>query len=216
MNYVTKLRLPLDIKDNIYNLSNVIENYFFIMNNPINIYFSTVINDPMVNNVFTSMFNKKINYKEVDNLTYNLLHSNIYQYQYNYIINDYYLESICLIENISKDNKNNLQQLDFHNIYIKFLYDENYELVSIIRYDDLDISKSSKEGKAFLSGSILEYNNYNMNKYKYMRIEYNKIFHKDYISDYIDGIINYKISMINYIHKNYKELFSEIRNQNNI
>jgi len=215
MNYVIKLRLSLDIKDNINNLSNIIENYFFIMNNPINIYFSTIINDqdvkhpakegiclldPMVNNVFTSMFNKKINYKEVDKLTYNLLHSNIYQYQYNYIINDYYLESICLIENISKNNKDNLQPLDFHNIYIKFLYDENYNIISIIRYD----------------GNILEYNNYNMNKYKYMRIEYNKIFHKDYISDYIDGIINYKISMINYINKKYKELFSEIRNQNNI
>lgn len=40
-----------------------------------------------------------------------------------------------------------------------------------------------------------------MNKFNYMKIEYNKLFHKNYVNDYIDGNINYKISMIYYLNK---------------
>jgi len=157
-------------------------------------YFITTQNDPLINNVFTIIYNNKLSYKDVKYNTNKLLHSNIYQYQYNYIINDYYLESICLIENISKNNKDNLRSLDFHNIYIKFLYNNNYELTNIIRYD----------------GSILEYNNENMTKYNFMKIEYEKLFYKNYVSDYIDGLINYKISMICYMNKNYKNICNEL------
>ena len=180
------------------NINEFIE--FHLKYNRICYYFNTILNDPMINNVFTSIYNKKIDYKEINNLTYELLHSNVYQYQYNYIIGDYYLESICLIENISKNNKENLLSMDFHNIFIKFIYNDNYELTNIIRYD----------------GSILEYNKENINNknLKYMKIEYEKIFHKNYISDYIDGDINYKISMICYMNKNFREMYDKEYNQN--
>lgn len=204
--YIIKL-LPYDIYNNIfnniytlklpnnnnYNTNELIQNYFNILSNILCFYFITIQNDPIINNVLTIIYDKKLNYNEVKNEIYKLLYSNIYQY--NYIINDYYLESICLIENINNiNNIKGLNNLDFHNIYIKFLYDDNYNLISIIRYD----------------GNILEYNNDNMNKYNYMKIEYNKLFYKDYVSDYIDRNYNYKISMICYINKNYKKICNEL------
>ena len=184
------------ISNNIYNTNELIKN---LLRNNLCYHFITTQNDPLVNNVFTIIYNNKLNYNDVKNNTNKLLKSNIYQYQYNYIINDYYLESICLIENISKNNKNNLRPLDFHNIYIKFLYNDNYELTNIIRYD----------------GSILEYNNENKTKYNFMKIEYEKLFYKNYVSDYIDGIINYKISMVCYMNKNYKNICNELLKNNN-
>ena len=215
--YILKL-LPNDIIRNIfmninilklpninnYNTKELILNYSNIMktniiSNNLCYHFITTQNDPLINNVFTIIYNNKLSYEDVKNNTNKLLHSNIYQYQYNYIINDYYLESICLIENISKNNKNNLRPLDFHNIYIKFLYNENYELTNIIRYD----------------GNILEYNNENMTKYNFMKIEYEKLFYKNYVSDYIDGLINYKISMVCYMNKNYKNICNELLKNNN-
>ena len=191
--------LNLPNQDN-YNTNNLIQNYINIdkdniVSNKLCYHYITTKNDPMVNNVFTVMYNKKLDYKQIKNETYKLLHSNIYQYQYNYIIDNYYLESICLIENINNvNNIKGLNNLDFHNIYIKFLYDDNYNLISIVRYD----------------GDILEYNNKNMNKFKFMKFEYDKLFYKDYVSDYIDGNYNYKISMICYMNQNYKEICNKI------
>ena len=191
-NNIHILNLSQTIKKSSYSTNNLIQKYF--ISNEYCYHFITIQNDPMINNVFTIMYNKKLNYNEVKNETYKLLHSNIYQYQYKYIIDNYYLESICLIENISKNNNENLIPLDFYNIYIKFLYNENYKLINIIRYDS----------------NVLEYNNINMNKYNFMKLEFNKLFHKNYVSDYINGLINYKISLVCYMNKNYKKICNEL------
>ena len=54
-----------------------------------------------------------------------------------------------------------------------------------------------------------------MTKYNFMKIEYDKLFYKNYVSDYIDGLINYKISMVCYMNKNYKNICNELLKNNN-
>jgi len=145
-------------------------------------------------NVFTNIYNLKYNYNDIKKMTKNkLIQYNNYQYKYNYLIEDYYLESFCLIEN-------EINGMDFHNIYIKLHYGNNFNCIrKIVRYDnfvknygpnqndfmddDLDLSKSNKKCFAFFS-------------------ELN-IFEENYIKDNFNIINdkNYKISLLCYVKK---------------
>lgn len=143
-------------------------------------FFSTVHNDPFESNTFTYITTNYISYNDIKQLNNTMRNKAIelnHIYQYNYIIDNYYLQSFCVIENIPSHN------MDFHCIYIKLLYDEDYNVVDKIRYDD----------------KKLHYNEETMNIYKYMRTEMN-IFRDNCISDYFDKS-NYKICLVCYVKK---------------
>lgn len=139
-----------------------------------------IINDPFVFNTFTQINNLSIKYNEINNITIKNINFNINNnliYHYNYILNDFYLQSFCIIENIP------LRHLSFHCIYIKLEYDENWNINKKIRYD-FDRQKYK-----------------NHNEYKFMDNELN-IFNETGINDYYDKNNNYKICLLCYVAKN--------------
>ena len=162
-------------KDN--NLSSIIKIELQKNNNNI-IFISTKFNDPMEYNVFTNIYNLKYNYNDIKKMTKNkLIQYNNYQYKYNYLIGDYYLESFCLIEN-------EINGMDFHNIYIKLHYGNNFNCIrKIVRYDNF-------------------VKNYGPKQNNFMNDELN-IFEENYIKDNFNIINdkNYKISLLCYVKK---------------
>ena len=97
-------------------------------------------------------------------------------YQYKYFMNDYYLTSFCVAENIPEKN------ISFHCVFIQIKYDYDFNIVGINRYDDNKIDYFNKEDQK---------NN------EYLQYEH-AIFHKDFISDYYDKNHNYKICLLCY------------------
>jgi len=173
------------------NLSNIIFNKLKT-NTKLCAFINTTINDPFINNVFTKLINDKITFDKIklynkNNIIKTIKNNNIYQY--NYIIGDYYLESICVIENFP-----NLG-MDFHNVYIKFNYDDNWNIIEKIKYDNIVINYNTfkedfKHNKKILNSTEKELN----------------IFKNNFVTDYYDGEYNYKISMVCYVNKNYNDM----------
>ena len=159
------------------NLSSIINIKLENNNNNI-IFISTIFNDPMKYNVFTNLYNLKYNYNNIKYMTKNkLIEYNNYQYKYNYLIGNYYLESFCLIE-----NENN--GIDFHNIYIKLHYGNNFKCIrKIVRYDNF-VKIYGPMQNNFMNDEL-------------------KIFKEKYIKDNfnIKNDKNYKISLLCYIKK---------------
>lgn len=97
-------------------------------------------------------------------------------YRYKYFMNDYYLTSFCVAENVPEKN------ISFHCVFIQIKYDYDFNIVGINRYDDNKIDYFDKEDQK---------NN------EYLQYEH-AIFHKDCISDYYDKKHNYKICLLCY------------------
>ena len=161
----------IDMNDKIIELLNDCQNN--------SLFIAPIIDNPLDSYEINIIKNNHLNYqKDLLNRTNNKL-NNTKIYHYNYIINDYYLQSFCIIENIPN------KYLTFHCVYIQLIYDDNYNVIDKIRYDHI---------KA-------RYNNFNMRKYKYMKIEYDNLFNDNGINDYYDGNNNYKICLLCYIKK---------------
>ena len=85
-------------------------------------------------------------------------HNNIYQYKY--FMNDYYLTSFCVAENIPE------KRISFHCVFIQIKYDYDFNIVGINRYDDNKLDYFDKEDQR---------------KNEYLQYEH-AIFHKDCIN----------------------------------
>lgn len=94
---------------------------------------------------------------------------------YDYLVGDYYLTSFCFTECIIDSN------IYYHHVFVKINYDENFNVISKVRYDDKDME-------------------YEQNKYQFMDNEL-KIFNQTGINDYYDDNIKYHINMLCYVRK---------------
>lgn len=163
------------------------------------------INDPLCYNSFNILLNKRTKINNINNKTLNNLQyikDNNIKYQYDFFINNYYLQSFIVIENIKNS-------LSFHCVYFKIIYDNNYNIINIIRYDD-------KKKRFLNNNSYYNLNNdyfmiYEMNifinqkklfKFNKTNLINNKIiFNQSYINDYFDNKYYYKICLVCYCKK---------------
>ena len=202
----------LDVYDKDYTKKIINQNYCMnYLNDYINEYinvntknksllFASTINDPLCYNSFNILKNKKIKINDIKNKTLNNINIikkfNI-KYKYYFKINDYYLQSFIVIENIKN-------KLDFHCVYFKIEYDFNYNISNIIRYDATknrffnnfyynynNPSYMINELNIFIDENFIKNNYNNLNNVKFK-------FNKPYINDYFDDIIYYKICLLCY------------------
>lgn len=94
---------------------------------------------------------------------------------YDYLVGDYYLTSFCFTECIIDSD------IYYHHVFVKINYDENFNVISKVRYDDKEVE-------------------YEQNKYQFMDNEL-KIFNQTGINDYYDDKIKYHINMLCYVRK---------------
>ena len=94
---------------------------------------------------------------------------------YDYLVGDYYLTSFCFTECIIDSD------IYYHHVFVKINYDENFNVISKVRYDDKEME-------------------YEQNKYQFMDNEL-KIFNQAGINDYYDDKIKYHINMLCYVRK---------------
>lgn len=94
---------------------------------------------------------------------------------YDYLVGDYYLTSFCFTECIIDSN------IYYHHVFVKINYDENFNVISKVRYDDKEME-------------------YEQNKYQFMDNEL-KIFNQTGINEYYDDNIKYHINMLCYVRK---------------
>ena len=169
---------------------------FFNECNLESIFIAPIVNDPLKNNVlpigtkdekikdeFMKEFNNKTNHKSIARILFNdtakqvkdaIKNNNIYRYKY--FMDDYYLTSFCVAENIPE------KKISFHCVFIQIKYDYDFNIVGINRYDDNKLDYFDKEDQR---------------KNEYLQYEH-AIFHKDCISDYYDTKHNYKICLLCY------------------
>ena len=95
---------------------------------------------------------------------------------YDYLVGDYYLTSFCFTECIIDSN------IYYHHVFVKINYDENFNVISKVRYDDKEME-------------------YEQNKYQFMDNEL-KIFNQTGINEYYDDNNKYHINMLCYVKKN--------------
>lgn len=105
--------------------------------------------------------------------------------------------------------------MDFHNVYIKFKYDDNWNVIERIKYDDEVLTSSRDEGIPSSSNITINYNtfreDFKHNKKILNSIEKElNIFKDTYITDYYDKKYNYKISMVCYVNKNYNDMLFKL------
>ena len=158
------------------------------------IFIAPILDDPLKNYVLPFGINdnqiqeeiKKDNKKSI----VNILSDNVKEYvdnviknnkiyQYKYFMNDYYLTSFCVAENIPNSN------ISFHCVFIQIKYDYDFNIVGINRYDDSKLDYLDKEDEK------------NTTYLPYERV----IFHKDHVTDYYDTKHNYKICLLCYTKK---------------
>ena len=101
------------------------------------------------------------------------------------MVDDYYLTSFCIIENIPNDH------LTFHCVYVQIKYDYLLRVKKIIRYDNKKLN--------YLD-------NNNINNINYLKNEMNIFNNKSLldstgINDYYSGSNNYKICLLCYTKK---------------
>ena len=94
---------------------------------------------------------------------------------YDYLVGDYYLTSFCFTECIIDSN------IYYHHVFVKINYDENFNVISKVRYDDKEME-------------------YEQNKYQFMDNEL-KIFNQTGINEYYDDNNKYHINMLCYVKK---------------
>lgn len=161
-------------KTNNYDIINEIKKY--LINRVV--FVACPINDPLVFNNYTIIKNRNISYDDIKMKTEELIKQTINKrdfYKYPLFIDNYYLESFCVIENI-KD------KIDFHSVYVKIKYKDK-RIKDIIRYDVEKIK---------LSSDVKPY---------YFDKEIKLIVKDDYVCDYFDGVNNYKICLLTYIRE---------------
>ena len=162
------------------------------------IFIAPIINDPLKNHVLPigtkddkirDKFMKelhKTNHKSIASILFDdtpkhiedaINNNNIYRYKY--FMNDYYLTSFCIAENIPG------KKISFHCVFIQIKYDYDFNIVGINRYDANKLDYFEKEDQR---------------KNEYLQYEH-AIFHKDCISDYYDKFHNYKICLLCYTKK---------------
>ncbi len=95
---------------------------------------------------------------------------------YDYLVGDYYLTSFCFTECIIDND------IYYHHVFVKINYDENFNVISKVRYDDKEME-------------------YEQNKYQFMDNEL-KIFNQTGINEYYDDNNKYHINMLCYVKKN--------------
>ena len=95
---------------------------------------------------------------------------------YDYLVGDYYLTSFCFTECIIDSN------IYYHHVFVKINYDENFNVISKVRYDDKEME-------------------YEQNKHQFMDNEL-KIFNQTGINEYYDDNNKYHINMLCYVKKN--------------
>ena len=157
-------------------------------------FIAPILDDPLKNYVLSfGITNKKIQEeikKDIKKSIVDILANNTKEniddvinnnkiYQYKYFMNDYYLTSFCVAENIPDSN------ISFHCVFIQIKYDYDFNIVGINRYDDSKLDYLDKEDEK------------NTKYLPYERV----IFHKDYVSDYYDTNHNYKICLLCYTKK---------------
>lgn len=94
---------------------------------------------------------------------------------YDYLVGDYYLTSFCFTECIIDSD------IYYHHVFVKINYDENFNVISKVRYDDKEME-------------------YEQNKYQFMDNEL-KIFNQTGINEYYDDNNKYHINMLCYVRK---------------
>ena len=94
---------------------------------------------------------------------------------YDYLVGDYYLTSFCFTEWIIDGN------IYYRHIFVKINYDENFNVISKVRYDDKEME-------------------YEQNKYQFMDNEL-KLFNQTGINEYYDDNNKYHINMLCYVKK---------------
>lgn len=151
----------------------IIEINKFIKRHQMNsFYVACPIYDNMIFNTFNYAYDKMFEINDYEEEYFNKTHL----YFYPYHINNYYLHSFTLTEQIKNTN------ITFHSIYI--LLDYSKDKVIGIRHDN----------------KKLRYDNIPQNAL-YMKDEL-RIFKNDGITDYIDKKFNYKITMLCYVKDN--------------
>lgn len=95
---------------------------------------------------------------------------------YDYLVGDYYLTSFCFTECIIDSD------IYYHHVFVKINYDENFNVISKVRYDDKEME-------------------YEQNKYQFMDNEL-KIFNQTGINEYYGDNNKYHINMLCYVKKN--------------
>jgi len=161
------------------NINILIENKLKSCNLP-SLFIAPITNNPFDCYMINKIQEKQLKMNELFDYSQNKISKNIKEnkiYHYNYIVNDYYLQSFCIVENIPK------KHLTFHCVYIQLLYDDNMNVIDKIRYD------GHKE-------------HYLNNKLDYIQLENEKIFNDNGINDYYDGEYNYKICLLCYVKNN--------------
>ena len=193
-------------------LNDYINDYIINKTKNKSLLFACTINDPLCYNSFNILKNKRtkisdINNKSINNLEiikkYNL------KYQYDFFINNYYLQSFILIEY----KKNGLS---FHCVYFKIEYDNKYNITNIIRYDGSkqrffnNINNElyyNKNNKSFMINEMNVFinNNYINQNYNLLKNETSNVkilLNQSYINDYFDDLYYYKICLVCYVEKN--------------
>jgi len=206
--YINKI---LDNRFCINYLNDYINDYIINKTKNKSLLFACTINDPLCYNSFNILKNKRtkisdINIKSSNNLKfikkYNL------KYQYDFFINNYYLQSFILIE--YKEGG-----LSFHCVYFKIEYDDKYNITNIIRYDGSkqrffnNINNElyyNKNNKSFMINEMNVFlnNNYITQNYDLLNDETSNVkivLNQPYINDYFDNINYYKICLVCYVEK---------------
>ena len=102
---------------------------------------------------------------------------------YDYLVGDYYLTSFCFTECIIDSD------IYYHHVFVKINYDENFNVISKVRYDDKEME-------------------YEQNKYQFMDNEL-KIFNQTGINEYYDDNNKYHINMLCYVKKEFIKTIQE-------
>ena len=172
------------------------------------------INDPLYLNTFNIILNNELNLFEINNEVDNnikIIKNMNLKYQYNFFIDDYYLQSFIVIENIKN-------KLTFHCVYFKVEYDVEYNITNIIRYDGNKIRffyndennnlYYNKLNPKFMIDemNIFINNEFINNNYKLLndKDDNNNIkinLNQNYISDYFNDNNYYKICLVCYVKK---------------
>ena len=221
----------IDISQNIFNerLSNQLINKMkdnnycmnkinrLIKNNELNnntFLLSCTLNDPLYLNTFNIIFNNELNLFEINNEVDNnikIIKNMNLKYKYNFFINDFYLQSFIVIENIKN-------KLTFHCVYFKVDYDVEYNITNIIRYDGdklryfyndennnlyynkLNPNFMIDEMNIFIDNEFIN-NNYKIFNDKNNNNNIKINLKQNYISDYFNDNNYYKICLVCYVKK---------------
>ena len=162
--------------------------YILKQNKNDSVFIAPIADNPFKSYVFTEIVKNFYSLRDIKNKAKSELNNamnNNKCYSYDYVVNDYYLTSFCIIENIPDDH------ISFHCVYIQIKYDYLLRVKKFIRYDNKKLN--------YLVVDNFINHNYLKNE---MNIFNNKsLLDSTGINDYYSGSNNYKICLLCYTKK---------------